>query len=558
MAVSFHSGTMRAAGGSDLAISVSPLGLVEMSDEDFEIHGPRMNRYALNWAFYLGHHWSYVAPPGESQLTFNWVKAFADYIINFNFSKGIHIGSPEASSGIIPHLMHRVWHVDNDMSKILFEMGQSGTVSGDIFVKVAFDPPYQDSLGMVHPPRIRFLPLNPAYCFPTYHPHDRTRLTEFKIKYKFYGRDAHGTRQVMTYVEVITDAVVREYINDEMISERANPLGEIPIAFGVNKMAMSSPWGLSDVQGLIPLNRTYNEKASDISSIIEYYAAPITVITGAKAQNLERGPRKVWAIPTKEASVTQLNLQDNLTSAMGFLELLKTAMHEETGVPHGALGIAQPISNTSGVSLNMTFMPMMQARAAKITNYTPILKRMNALAIKYAAVYEPDWLKFNPQITGMMPRPDQYVVMDPEDPLTYETTIRWQSPLPLDKLLALNEQQALMAAGLESKVGAMRALGEEFPEQKVQEVFEEMMEDAKRQAAMQLLTAQSSQFIMASTGMTPDGQPLIVPGVTGTDAEGNPQGMMPSVDPMLAQEIATMAFVPNPPMRFDLNGPVGE
>lgn len=38
--------------GSGLSVSISPLGLVELSDEEFEVHGPRLNRYAINWAFY--------------------------------------------------------------------------------------------------------------------------------------------------------------------------------------------------------------------------------------------------------------------------------------------------------------------------------------------------------------------------------------------------------------------------------------------------------------------------------------------------------------------------
>jgi len=42
------------AASSDLTISISPLGLVELADEEFEVHGPRLNRYSLNWAMYLG------------------------------------------------------------------------------------------------------------------------------------------------------------------------------------------------------------------------------------------------------------------------------------------------------------------------------------------------------------------------------------------------------------------------------------------------------------------------------------------------------------------------
>jgi hypothetical protein len=51
MAIAFPSPSQRAA-GSDLTIAVAPLGLVELADEEFEIHGPRLNRYAQAWAFY--------------------------------------------------------------------------------------------------------------------------------------------------------------------------------------------------------------------------------------------------------------------------------------------------------------------------------------------------------------------------------------------------------------------------------------------------------------------------------------------------------------------------
>ena len=60
-------------------------------------------------------------------------------------------------------------------------------VSGDVFVKVAYEPPYVDAAGLPHEGRIRILPLNPAFCFPEWHPHDRTRMIRFKLKYKFWG-----------------------------------------------------------------------------------------------------------------------------------------------------------------------------------------------------------------------------------------------------------------------------------------------------------------------------------------------------------------------------------
>jgi hypothetical protein len=48
--MSFSSPSYRAA-SNDLTVAVSPLGLVELADEEFEVHGPRLNRYAAAWAW---------------------------------------------------------------------------------------------------------------------------------------------------------------------------------------------------------------------------------------------------------------------------------------------------------------------------------------------------------------------------------------------------------------------------------------------------------------------------------------------------------------------------
>ena len=49
MGMTFYSAGQRAS-QSDLTVSVSPLGLVELADEEFEVHGPRLSRYATAWA----------------------------------------------------------------------------------------------------------------------------------------------------------------------------------------------------------------------------------------------------------------------------------------------------------------------------------------------------------------------------------------------------------------------------------------------------------------------------------------------------------------------------
>lgn len=550
MAMNFYPPAQRAA-ASDLTIAISPLGLVELSDEEFEVNGPRMQRYAANWAWYLGHHHMYRREMGEPQLVFNYVRAFADFINSFTFGKGIMFHSPEATSAIVPYLLQTVWEEHNDKPTILWEIGQYGGISGDVFVKVAYEPPYVNPTNnMPMPGRVRVLPLNPAFCFPVWHPHDRSRMIQFKQKYKFWAIADDGSRQVMTYTEIVTDTSIQEYVNDEMINERVNPLGIIPIAYTQNFPVASSPWGLSDIQDIISLNREYNEKAITIGDIINYYSAPVTVVLGAKASNLERGPRKVWAIPSKDARVENLQLMDDLAGPLGYMELIKQAMHEMTGVPAQALGQMQPVSNTSGVALQIQYQPLMNRYAVKRIQYTRLFKTINELVIRTAALYEPQLLAYNPVFSSAMIKPDQYDLLDITDPVSVRSTIVWPSPMPMDILLTINEVQAKMAMGLESKRGALRELGENFPDQKMREVFEELVEDTKESGALQMLQAQVSALIMMSTGMTPDGQPLVVPGQV--DEQGNQMGG-PAVDPALFQELMNMAYGATPPERHDFD-----
>ena len=539
--INFYPPSYRAA-ASDLTIAVSPLGLVELADEEFEVHGPRMNRYASNWAWYLGHHWAYRRELGEPQLTFNYVRAFADYITNFCFGRGVEFHSPEATRLIVPPLLKRVWEIDNHKSKLLWEMGQLGSVSGDVFVKVAYEDPYMDPGGRVHPGRVRILPINPAFAFPEFHPHDRTRLNRFKMKYKFWGTAQDGTRQVYTYVELLTEEAIEEYINDELIDRRPNTMGIIPITHIPNLPVASSPWGLGDINDIISLNREYNEKATNISDIINYHASPVTVIIGAKASNLEKGPKKIWAIGSKDARIENLELETNFAGPLGYMEMLKQCMHEMVGIPMGALGQVQPISNTSGVALAMQYQSLMHRYHQKRTQYSAGFQQINEHVLLTLAAHEPDALFYNPVLSGVRPDPDQLQQLDPSDPITYQTDTHWPDPMPMDKLLKINEIQALMAMSLESRKGALRDLGEQYPDQKLQEIFEEMMEDIKEQAALDLVRMQAAQFQMASTGVTPDGQPILSP-------EGQPVGA--PIDPAMAQEVMDRAFQQVPPQVMD-------
>ena len=516
------------AASSDLTISISPLGLVELADEEFEVHGPRLNRYSLNWAMYLGHHWGYRREQGEMQISVNYYRAFLDYIARFTFGKGVAFRSPKATEAIIPDRLERVWEIDNEKQKVLFEMAQTGGITGDAFVKVAYEEAWQDTIGRVHPGRVRILPLNPAFCFPEFHPHDRSRLLRFKQKYRFWGTSLEGTRQVFTYTEILTDDIIEEYVNDELIDSRPNPLGLIPVVHIPNIPVSGSPWGLSDAHDIITINRSYNEISTDIADIINYHAAPVTVIVGAKASNLEKGAKKVWGGLPKDAQV--FNLEgggSGIQGALTYLETLKRSMHEMMNIPESALGQVQPISNTSGVALSIQYQPMMNRHSQKVAQYGAGLQRINELIILNLAVKEPETLTYNPETDGPI-KPGQLTQLDPNDPITYQTYVHFPPPLPLDQLVLLNELQQKMSMGLESKEGALRALGEEFPEEKLVEIRSELIEDAKSEGALNLAKIQIQKQIMDLTGFMsgPDGTAMPVDPMVMGDGDVLGDGIM--------------------------------
>ena len=534
--IDFSPPSYRAA-SSDLTISISPLGLVELADEEFEVHGPRLNRYSLNWAMYLGHHYSYRRQTGETQMAINYFRAFTDFILNFTFAKGVNFRSPKETEAIVPDLLERVWEVDNNKATVLWEIGQQGGVSGDCFIKVAYEEAYVDPAGRKHPGRVRILPLNSSFAFPEFHPHDRERLIRFKLKYRFWGTSLEGTRQVFTYTEILTEDMIEEYINDELIDSRPNPLGTIPVIHIPNVRISGSPWGLSDCNDIISINRTYNETATDIADIVNYHAAPVTVIIGAKASQLEKGANKVWGGLPKDARVENLEGgSQGLKGAMDFLAMLKKSMHEMVGVPETALGQAQPISNTSGVALSIQFQPLMNRYHQKIVQYAHGLERVNELILISLAIKEPETFTWDPT-TNVKLKKGQTDQLDINDPITYRSYVHFPQPLPLDKLIALNEIQSLLSLQLESKEGALRTLGEEFPAEKLNEIRQELMDDATADGALKLLQTQIEQEIMDLTGsapgqvgQTPPGAPTGAPGAPG---EAMPAAPKPMIDDAL-------------------------
>ena len=213
-------------------------------------------------------------------------------------------------------------------------------------------------------------------------------------------------------------------------------------------------------------------------------------------------------------------------------------MHEMVGVPETALGQVQPISNTSGVALAIQYQPLMNRYHQKLVQYQEGLRRINELVLLTLAFKEPEVFIYNPEVNGPI-KPGQLTKLDLANPITYESVVHMPPPLPLDKLIVLNEIQQKMNMNLESREGALRQLGEEFPDEKLAEIRAELIADAKADGAIALVKQQINSAITSLTGMMPDG--TLPPGAEPGDGTGpGPMGQPGVISPFEEQTITEL------------------
>jgi hypothetical protein len=490
---------------------------------------------------------------------------------NHCFSKGFTVKVDKSFQHITPALLDRIWSKDNNRQQLLWSIGQMGSVAGDVFIKVAYADPGTDAADPVTGQgRILLYNLHPSHCFPVWHPHIPGKMISFKQKYKFWDTMPDGTRQVNSYVEEITDEVIKEWFNDDLIRETPNELGRIPVVHIANVPVSGSPWGLGDIDGVIPLNRCYNEVATDVVDIINYHVAPVTIVKGSKPANMEKGPAKMWYVPGEHAEVYNLEGGfQGLAPAMEFLEILRVRMHEQGHVPENALGQAQPISNTSGVALAIQYMPTTQWAGLKMTQYGEGIKEVSQIALQTLFMKEPNTVLYDPNTDGILDEQlGQQPMLNPGDPEVYDLDIEFEPNLPIDKIVKLQELTQAQMLGLVSRKSMLTELGVEFPDERLAELEQEAMRDAKMQAALRVFNSYVDASIMALTGVIPQegAEPVPSekpePGASASTANA-PQQVTPQAvqlpggltsliggsQEQIMADIVKMAFLPNVPQR---------
>lgn len=458
-----------------------------------------LKRIKEAWNFYEGYHWEGIDDLETPQVTFNYCRPFVNKFVSFEFGKGFNINTPveiedvgvtindpklevnldtdgdgqlsdteikkelEVKEKTESDFLSQVWE-DNNKDILITELGQTKSITGEAWVKIQYESKedLNDPFEEYPNGRIRLSILPTQFVFPRFSDHDKDRLESLLIMYPIRTERQTGLlmkRTVETtiiYKEFWTDTEIIVYEGGTEVDRMGNPYGFIPFVQIKNFPIAGRTRGVGDLDDIIPLNVELNTKKSDVSEIIDYHSAPITLVYGAKIGNLEKGANKVWGGLPKDAKVENLELNGNLSASASYIADVKTSMCEIAGIPETVLGGASAISNTSGVALQYMNLPLIERTRIKRSCTSSGLQRVNKmilfLGLHHSLIEKPDNISMRDFLHNEVELPDT---------------------LPKDELIELQKIQQEMTLGLECRHGAMERIGKDNIPKKIAEIDKE-------------------------------------------------------------------------------------
>lgn len=445
--------------------------VTQLSSELDEQQLKRLTDCKRYWNFYEGYHWEDIQDVDTPEVTVNYCGAFVNKFVAFELGRGftftVHKNLYDTvvtnDGRTLFQYLEDVWE-DNNQYALSTEIGQMKSVTGEAWVQVRYFSPdeLEDPFNKYPEGRVQLLLQPTSVVFPEYDPHQRGVLKSVSIVYQYYENENFGllrskSRRVLkTYKQIWTKDKVLTYEGSKEPVETINKYGVIPFVQIKNFVLAGRNYGVSDLADIIPMNVEYNLKKSNVSEILDYHAAPVTLVFGAKIGNLEKGANKLWGGLPKDAKVQNLELNSDLGASNTYLDNLKLEMCEVGGIPETVLGGAKSISNTSGVALQYMNLPLIEKTRVKRQSTEDGLERLNEMILVVSL------------LEGLITKDKDIPMRD-----FLHTEVSLPDTLPKDTLLELQQIQIELQSGLESRAGALKRMGREDIENKIREIDEE-------------------------------------------------------------------------------------
>lgn len=422
----------------------------------------RLKDYQEYWNFYNGYHWENVVEDDRQESTTNWCARFVNKYVATEFNSGFLFKfDPSVEESVVPFL-NNVWD-DNNGSDLMAKVGQEKSITGDAYVHVYFEnaDEVNDPFGMYPKGRIRFFSIPSSLVFPKYkdgYNDSFDALESVTIMYPIETDGILGNMHEKIVRFVYTNDTITKYVDGEEEFSVENRYGIIPIVPFKNLVLSGSNFGQSDLRDLIDLNLEYNLKSSDISQILDYNAAPTTIVQGAKPNNLTKGANKTWCVP-KDAKVYNLELKGDLTASNTYINRIVDSIYNIGSMPKLAIGGETAPSNLSGIALQISFMPLTDLITQKRVQSAKSIIQLNKIALRIGVV------------ENMISIPQDVEVFK-----FYNHSIWWGDILPKDMVTELDMIQSELKSGLTTREDAMIRLYKD----NVSELSKKVEEDVKK------------------------------------------------------------------------------
>ena len=189
--------------------------------------------------------------------------------------------------------------------------------------------------------------------------------------------------------------------------------------------------------------RELNRALTQLSMILELSGNPIAVLENvSESTDIAVMPGAVWELPERaRAYLLDLLQGGGVKLHADYVDLVYRALHDLGESPRTAFG--ENRAGLSGIALNVELDPLLKKVARKRLIRGAAYRRRNEMILRIL---------------------EQYARADDVSYAPYRSRIVWGSVLPLDRSRLVEDERALVAAGIHSRRRAADNLGVEDPE----------------------------------------------------------------------------------------------
>jgi len=110
---------------------------------------------------------------------------------------------------------------------------------------------------------------------------------------------------------------------------------------------------------------------------LKYHGHPKTWGKGFEAAELRIAVDETVVLPSPDAELHNLEMLNDLSSAIDFYKRLKEALHETSQIPEVALGKLESTNGLSGLALQILYQPLIEKTETKRQLYGEMLVDLN-------------------------------------------------------------------------------------------------------------------------------------------------------------------------------------